>query len=599
MKTLWTVCLLLLFGLTSLYAQEPQLAQQYFINGEYEKAATLYQKLAKQYPSNDFYFNRYINCLIETDNYAEAEKNIKKNLKSHPEKVQLYVTYGQLLERQELPDKARQQYEKAIRNLPADKYAVVRLAQAFTSRTLYELAAQTYEKGMNMLGPDELVYYNLGDLYRRQGLNAQAIENYLNSLNLNPRRQTTLQTIFQRYFSEKDFEELKAQLYDRIQEEPENNIYPEFLAWALLREKNYLGAFRQIKSLDRRLGSYDYNIFNLGQTALQDQDYKAALKIFNYLTDKGPESPAYIEAHRLALKTKGLMVFEQYPIDTLSARELKQEYQSFLQEFDITPRTAYIALELAELQAYQLNEPDSAIHLLEKIISTSGLAPKTLGKTKLALGDLYLSKGEIWEATLLYSQVDKAFEEDPLGHEARFRNARLFYYNGDFGWAQTQLDVLKASTSKLIANDALDLSIFITDNLGLDTTAEALGMYAQADLLVFQNKLNEAEKKLDELLFKFPNHSLDDDVLYLKAQIYLKKGDLQTAIKNLAEIVEKHADGIRADNALFQMAELYETKLQQTEKAKELYEKLFIEFSDSTFAVEARKRFRKLRKDSL
>ena len=599
MKTLWSVCILLLTNLANLSAQEPQLAQQYYSNGEYEKAASLYQKLAKQYPSNDFYFNRYIGCLMETGNYADAEKNIKKALKNHPEKVQLYVTYGQLLKRQDLPDKAQQQYEKAIRNLPADKYAVVRLAQAFTSQALYELAARTYEKGMNMLGPDELVYYNLGDLYRRQGLNAKAIENYLNSLSMNPRRQTTLQTIFQRYFSEKDFEELKTQLYDRIQKEPENNTYPEFLAWALLREKNYLGAFRQIKSLDKRVGGYDYNIFNLGQTALQDKDYKAALKIFEYLTDKGPENPTYIEAQRLALKTKGLMVFDQYPIDTLAALDLEKQYQNFLKEFHLTPRTAHIAVELAKLEAFQLNKIDSAIQLLKQVIDIPGLSPTTLGKTKITLGDLYLIKGEIWEATLLYAQVDKALQDDPLGHEARFRNARLFYYNGDFGWAQTQLDVLKASTSKLIANDALDLSIFITDNLGLDTTAEALGMYAQADLLVFQNKLDEAEKKLDSLLLKFPDHALDDDVLYLKAQIYLKKGELQHSIQTLNKIVEKYADGIRADNALFQMAELYETKLHQKEKAKELYEKLFMEFSDSTFAVEARKRFRALREENL
>jgi hypothetical protein len=37
--------------------------------------------------------------------------------------------------------------------------------------------------------------------------------------------------------------------------------------------------------------------------------------------------------------------------------------------------------------------------------------------------------------------------------------------------------------------------------------------------------------------------------------------------------------------------------LNDPEKAKSLYEKLFMEYSDSTFAIEARKKFRELRGD--
>ncbi len=208
-------------------------------------------------------------------------------------------------------------------------------------------------------------------------------------------------------------------------------------------------------------------------------------------------------------------------------------------------------------------------------------------------------QGEIWEATLLYSQVDKAFKDDILGHEARFRNARLSYYAGDFQWAQTQFKVLKASTSKLIANDALDLAVFIADNLGLDSTTTSLKLYSEADLLVFQNRFKEAFQKLDTLLEKFPEHALEDDVFYMKAQIYKKQKNWENAIRMYENIIENHTTEIRADNALFELADLYEKQLKNLEKAKELYEKIFIDFSNSTFAVEARKRFRKLRGDSI
>jgi TolA-binding protein len=208
-------------------------------------------------------------------------------------------------------------------------------------------------------------------------------------------------------------------------------------------------------------------------------------------------------------------------------------------------------------------------------------------------------QGEIWEATLLYSQVDKVFADDVLGHEARFRNAKLSYYNGDFKWAQSQFDVLKASTSKLIANDALDLSVFILDNLGLDTTDMALKLYAEADLLSFQNKFAEAYSKLDTLARLFPKHFLDDDILYAKAQINMKQKNFEVAAELFKKVVELFPEEIRADNSLFELAELHENQLNNIEKAKEYYERIFTEYSSSTFAVEARKRFRKLRGDNL
>ena len=278
---------------------------------------------------------------------------------------------------------------------------------------------------------------------------------------------------------------------------------------------------------------------------------------------------------------------------------LETQYESFLNEFGRPRATAGIVLELAELQAFYLNDLDKAIQILNELINFPGSDRIVQANGKLSLADFYLMKGEVWESTLLYSQVDKAFKEDLLGHEARFRNAKLSYFNGDFQWAQTQFDILKASTSRLIANDALDLSVFIMDNLGLDTSATALITYSQAELLVFQNRFQEAFDKMDSLLVAFPDHSLQDDVLYLKANVYKKKRNFEKAAELYETIVEKYKEEIRADNSLFALAELYETQLNDIEKAKTLYETLFIDFSGSTFAVEARKRFRRLRGDNI
>jgi tetratricopeptide (TPR) repeat protein len=591
----------LLFLLPQLGAgQDARLAQQYYQNGEYEKASMLFQRLYQANETQDFYFDRYIECLLSLQQYDEAEKSIKRELRKYPDRLSFYVVLGNLYERQLRTAEADEQYERAIKNLTADRGMTIKLAQAFMQLAKYDQAIATYEKGAKLLKDDGTFAYNLGDLYRRQGDSPRMVESYLNSLSTNPGRLVSLQTIFQRYFSEEDFNELQTQLYTRIQEDQEAIFYVELLAWVFLQRKDYKNALRQIKALDRRLAENGLRVFQFAETVANDKDYDTAIDAYSYIiSDKGPAAPVYIESKRQLLRCKREKLVQNYTYTQEELSGLEAEYHAFLEEFGRTRNTASILLELSELQAYYLNDIDKAIANLEEMVKMPGLRAAVQAQGKLALADYYLIQGERWEATLLYSQVDKAFEDDVLGHEARFRNAKLSYYFGDFEWAQAQFEVLKASTSKLIANDALDLSIFIMDNLGLDTTAESLSLYAEADLLAFQNRFNEAFDKLDELLFRFPEHSLEDDVLYSKAQVYKKTRDYQAAAELLETIVNEHAGEIRADNALFELAELYELKLENPEKAKELYEKLFIDYSNSIFSVEARKRFRKLRGDNI
>jgi outer membrane protein assembly factor BamD (BamD/ComL family) len=199
----------------------------------------------------------------------------------------------------------------------------------------------------------------------------------------------------------------------------------------------------------------------------------------------------------------------------------------------------------------------------------------------------------------MYAQVDRAFKNDPLGQEAKFRAARLDYFRGDFLWAQAQLDVLKSATSQLIANDALSLSLLISDNIGADSSEEELTMYSHADLLSYQNKNDLALVTLDSLQTMFPDHSLIDDVWYKEAQIYDVKRNFAMEDSLLKKIVEKYADGVLADDALFDRAELYERKLNDKSKAMELYQDLLTKFPGSLYCVEARKRYRSLRGDVL
>ncbi len=601
MMRLLGISFILLFVFNLSFGQKARLAEQYYREGEYEKAATIFSELYEEDQRNDYYFDRYIESLISLEDYDTAEKSIKKQIRRTPENVNLYVTYGYLFERQINDEKAKEQYQEAVDRLPKDRYMVVRLANAFMKLTKYEYAIAAYEKGIKLLKDPLTFSYNLGDLYRRKGDVPKMIENYLNSLEANPTRINSVKTIFQRYLdTNEDYQELKAQLYTRIQDDDEAVHYLELLAWVFIQQKDYEGALRQVKALDRRFEGNGVRVFNLAEIAANDKDYDTAIDAYEYIVNsKQQSSSLYMESKRRSLRCKRDKIVEGFDYSKEDLIDLEKEFESFLTEYSNTRGTAYIALELAKLEAFYLNDLTKAINILNEVVTYPGIDKNSQAEAKLNLADFYLMDNEVWEATLLYSQVDKDFKEDMLGHEARFRNAKLSYYNGDFQWAQSQFEVLKASTSRLIANDALDLSVFIMDNLALDTTSTALKLYSEADLLVFQNRFDEAFFKLDTLLKTFPQHSLEDDVLYLKAQVYKKTKSYEKSAELLQKIIENYQEEIRADNALFELAELYETHLKDIEKAKSLYERLFIDFSNSTFAVEARKRFRILRGDNI
>lgn len=579
---------------------DPNLANQYFVNGEYEKAGSLYQQLWEKDERNEYYFNRYIDCLISLENWEEGEKAVKKQLKKTPENAAIYVTAGNLLERQGKEEEAKKQWAKAVEKIQPDFNAVNRLASLFINQAKYEEAIAAYERGSELLNDRRRFAYNLGELYRRKGDSEKMLEYYLASLEDDPSKNGVLKTIFQRYLTDSDFELLQAQLYSKMQADDSNPDFTDLLAWTFIQKKDFKNALRQMKALDRKLAENGTRVFQLAQTAAESADYDAAIDGFDYLiSEKGKTSTFYLDAKRESMNCRRKKLTDGFSHTQEDLKKLEAEYLSFLNEFGRNRQTAAIIQQLADLEAFYLNDLGKSISLLDSLVATPTLDRNTQARAKISLADFYLMNGENWESTLLYSQVDKDYREEQLGQEARFKNARLSYFTGDFEWSMAQFDVLKASTSKLISNDALDLALFIMENKDLDSTGRALGLYSIAELLVFQNRFDEAFLKLDSLRQEFPEHTLQDDLGYLEAQIHLKKRDYLKAASLFEQVAEKWPTDIRADNSLYALANLYEKQLNDREKAKTIYEKIFTDYSSSVFAVESRKRFRVLRGDKI
>lgn len=595
--------LVLLFVSFSALAQDDlEMADYYYTQGQFEQAKLYYERIYKTNRTTRVYTN-YLNTLLSLNQFDEAEKLVKKRIKTENEDGVGNVQLGELYKRMGRNDDAAKEFEDAVRKLQPTRNNVSRLASEFSRISEYGYALQVYQKGKANNREGYSFSYEIASMQGSMGDYDSMIESFLDLLTESPAYLQTVQTSLSRILNFEENPEnldlLKTKLLKRVQKNPEQTIYAEILVWLFMQKKDFNGALVQAIALDKRLEERGLRIINLAQVASTNKDYSTAAKAYQYVVDKGPSTEYYLMARIEKLRALSAELSEKKGIDKSAFQELSNDYRKALNELGAKAETAMMMKEFAHIQAFYLNHSDSAVAILKEAIALPGLYGKVLAACKLELGDIDVFRGDIWDASLLYSQVELDFKDDQLGNEARFRNARISYFTGDFEWAQGQLDALKASTSKLISNDAIDLSLLITDNYNMDTTTAAMKLYARADLLRYQNRFDEANLSLDSLLKEFPSHALHDEVLMMKADMEMKQAHFERAAEIYQKVIDEHPSDITADDALFHLASLNEEVFHRPEEAMKLYEKLITDYPGSLFIIESRKRFRSLRGDQM
>ncbi len=574
------------------------LANEYYTLGELEKAKDLYQKLSRNQKNIPLIHKNYFEILLSTNDYQTAERYIDKNIKDFPNNVFYAVDKGLIFGRQGKVQKEKEYYNKLIDEIKKDERKLRMTAQYFIRNQKLDYGIQLYEAGRT-IHKDPLIYaVELATIYRLLNEKDKMVREYLNFVNRSPNNLPYVKNVLQNFLTEEeDLTGFEQMLYDLIQKDPDNEIYAELIIWVNIQQRNFYGAFVQARAYDLKTGKEGNEILEVGLIALDNKDYESALEIFDYLTKNFQQAYIYPIAKRYKIKSREELVKNTFPVDVKEIRTLADDYTNLVMELGINSRTAEALLSKARLHAFYLNEKDSAIQVLNAIISIPRVSPELQARCKLDLGDIYLLSGESWESALLYAQVEKSQKETPIGYEAKLRSAKLSYYKGDFSLAQEHLDVLKQATTREISNDAIHLSLLIKDNIGLDTSDFLMRKYATIELMLFQNRKREALDSLQDMYDKFKGSRLTDEILWLQAKIYLEMGAFEKAISLLDIILSDYPDDIFGDDAFFRIAEIYDYHLKDLDKAKELYQEFLRKYPGSVFAAEARKRFRTLRGD--
>ena len=569
---------------------DEQLARSFLNNKEYDKAADLYNNLYSKY-NYYHYFSQYIECLLYLEKYEEAEKSLKSFIKkdntTNKWRAQINLTY--VYQKTGDIDKVDKNLKKLINELPEDKSVFMQVANTLRTKDFDEYAIMLYDRGANIESINYKFFMEKALAYQSMMNFEKSTENYLLHLENEPDDYETVKSrlgFMIRYDVDGSVtEDMRFALLRKTQEKPDDVMFAELLVWFALQMKDYEIALNQEIAIDRRLNDREYDIIYLARIARDNEQYDIAINAYDYLIKKSKEGAFYPEA--VVGLTEVKYINSEY-----DNSEFEKRIENECQELGINDMTIPILIIRTDILAFRLKETEKAIELLNNTLELN-ISRLNKAKLKMKLADIYLFNEEVWEATLLYSQVDKSMKEEPIGHEARFKNAQLRYYIGEFDWALAVLNILKSATSKLIANDAMTLSLVITDNLEYDTIA--LQRLAKADFYIYQKRYDLANQILDSVNVYNPNEYSMPYLLMRKAQIAYDNSEFETADSLYKRIYQGYSDSYMADDALLKDAILLEKILNKKEEARECYAKLIDEYTASVYVAQARNAYRRLR----
>ncbi len=574
------------------FSQNEQLAQYYYDKGDFEKAKISYEELLQQIPLNSQYFLRTIDCYQQLQEFDIAQKAIQERLEKYNQ-GNLLVELGYNFQLQKNEASAKNYYDQALERLQKNPNEVYAISNSFEKKGFLEYALKSYQRAI-ALQPKYNFNYQMALLHGQLGNTEMMISTFLDEAYANPQNSILIQNQLARYMTDEGdatfSESLRKALITRAQKN-QDVFWNRYLSWYYVQQKEFEKAFIQEKAIYKRNPESLLNIVNLGQLAIEEDNSEAAKEILGFVLENTQNLELLIQANSYLIEMK-IEKAQQKDLDAINT-----ELAALLTTYEISPITLSLQLIQAHFVAFDLRKPEEGKAIIKKALELQ-LNDYEAAQAKMELADILLFEEQFNQALLYYSQIELNLKNNVLAHEASLKAAKTSYFKGDFVWALKQFKELKAASTQLIANDALEYFLLINDNTVADSTQTALKQFAKGDYLLYQNRNQEAVTQFQSILKSFKGQEIESISLLRLGKIYEKMGDYNLALAQYENIIAQHSDGIYIDEALYFSAEIYNRNLLEPEKAKPLYEKIIFSHQDSIYFVEARKKYRQLRGDT-
>jgi len=593
--------LIIIVVLFSIYgnAQSAELANSYFRKGEYDKAILLYTPLFENNPIRQDYFKSLVTCYQQVESYEASQAIIEEQIQRFPEQIHLFIELGYNHQLQDQPEIAEKYYKQTIDYVRKNPGFVFMIGRSFRQNHLLDEALLSYQIAKE-LNPKLNTEISEAQIYGEKGDLEKMFSLYLDLVDKNANYFSTVQRYVGNFITEDKNDNnnllFKKQLLKRAQSDPKD-AWNILLSWLFMQEQDYSKALTQEKSLYKRKPGNLERVREIGYLSFSKQDFKTSQEAFEFMLSHSEEVLLDKESKLLA-EIYLLKIENRSFSEKKDKSNIEERYQELIQIYGHGKETLELHLSFADFLTFDYDDPEKAIAHLEKIIPSAESAFEK-GIIQMKIADILVFSDQFNQALILYTQIQYDLKNSQLAQEARFKVARTSYFKGDFQWAQNQLKVLKSSTSQLIANDALELSLKIGNNSNKDSLNEGLKIYAKAELLGFQKKHQQAIDTLSYVLNQYKGQQIEDEALFTQAIFYQELEAYTSAETNLLSILNFHPESLLIDDSIFALGILYRDRLNDPVKAQEMFEKIIFEFPSSIYLVDARKYYRKLRGDDI
>ena len=581
------------FSAVALYAQEnrraikeiqqwERMAQIFERNDKQEQASEFYIKICHSDPDNRSAYEGAKRTLLYTEQYEKLETLIHF-LEQKNEKLLYKVDLASLEYYCGEQNAALGLWQRILKQHSNRQEAFILVGRALIEHHLYDNALKVYESGRKAFENPSLFMFNIATIYKIQEKYKELTLEYLQYIHQHPQQINYLRSDLARSANLPDEQRIIIKV---LENQKQTWIIHLWCSDFYTMRGDYEKAFLHLAQFEEKAQNIDnvqylnhyepgYEMYSLGETALNDGEYEQAIKIFKHIINgiKGP----FVTRSKMSLANAYSRI-NQYDL----AIEMLRKYAKDSPGSD---QAVQAMMNLGNISFNQLFDIDMAIEAYQYVVQYS--QNEDLSTTaRYRLGDCAIAAGDLKLAETYFKSI-----------QSREKDVKILYKLAELAFLQQEIDTLSDYVQRLLksdfakepslANDILELQMLLQNSAQDSSSLAVLG---GASLLYRQQKYTMCTDTLLTFLNQYRGTPLRDELLLLLADAFINLGEKQHALKHLNAVYENKT-GVYSDRALFRMAEIYSNQ-ENKERAKELYEKILLEYPNSIYIDQVRQRLR-------
>jgi len=593
--------------------REFQLAQSFEKMGEYRKALDIYRMLYQLEPKNPNYSAGLERNMLNLKMFDELVTHYNEILKKNSSNISVLGKLGEVYYQWGKPVVADSIWNSIIEINPEMAINYSFLANTLIRNRLYDRAVGIFIEGRKRLKNNSLFERDLANLYFWKKDYIKGVEEYLKILQRNIKNYSLVESQILGIPLDEDvkIDEIANLIKREIEKDNKNPYYRKLLANLYFTNRKYSSAFQEYIDLDKILNANGKEILLFAEHVFNEKAYEYSTDGYQYVKANFPDIPEIMlasfglaESYEKAgspLEDEGKndYIFSKYKSNYQTKSNYLSkainEYEDIIKKYPNTIWAMKSNLRIGEIKLNLTFDLDGAVEYFSNVVKSSK-DTLIIEEAMLKIGDCMIAKGDLKQAEYKYDEIISigGNKADELFYQALYKKAFVNYLQGEFAQAEdiSRNIMMKQSPQSRIYNDVLDLLIFIEKNKRSDEGAPR--EYARAQALIQQRKYSEAISLLEEIRRIYIYHQISDDTLYMIGKLKGIIGDYVGAVEAFRELIKDYPTSPRADEAQLRIGELYEICIGNSALAEKEYETLLVNFPNSIYIDETRKRIRKL-----